>query len=230
MQKFVDVSNNNGHVDFHAIKKAGAVGVYLKVTEGTSFVDPYYESNYKAAKAAGLKVGGYHFAHPKNSALQELGFFLSHLKLEKGDLKPALDLEKQEVSWANVHAFASTFLNGLRAKIGDRGVLYCGVYFLRDSGLIARPEKKWVPDYGAKPGKFDAWQFSDGLPKYPGAIDHLDTSVIPDIGVFVYKAPAHKKAKAHVKKWVVLFGVRVLKGSRFFKWLVKHGPRMRGRG
>lgn len=231
MQKFVDVSNNNGHVDFAAVKKAGAVGVYLKVTEGTSFVDPYYEANYKAAKAAGLRVGGYHFAHPKNSALQELGFFLSHLKLEKGDLKPALDLEVQEVSWANVHAFASAFLNHLHTKVGERGVLYCGSWFLKDAGLDVRPEQKWVPSYGAAPkSKWAAWQFSNGTPKYPGAVAKLDTSVIPDIHLFVYKAPVHKKAKAHAKKWVVLFGVRVVKGSRFFKWLVKHGPRMRGRG
>jgi hypothetical protein len=40
--KIIDVSNNNGHVDFVAAKKAGAVGVYLKVTEGTGFVDQTY--------------------------------------------------------------------------------------------------------------------------------------------------------------------------------------------
>lgn len=229
MQKFVDVSNNNGHVDFVAVKKAGAVGVYLKVTEGTSFVDPDYEANYAAAKAAGLKVGGYHFAHPKNSALTELGFFLKHLKLEKGDLKPALDLEKQEVSWAAVHAFASTFLDKLNTHIKERGVLYCGSWFLKDSGLFARPERKWVPSYGARPAKFDAWQFSNGTPKYPGAVAKLDTSVIPDIHLFVYKAPVHRKVVAHGKKFVVLFGFRVRKGSVIFKWLVKNGRKLRGR-
>lgn len=231
MQKFVDVSNNNGRVNFAAVKKAGAVGVYLKVTEGTSFVDPYYEANYAAAKAAGLKVGGYHFGHPKNSALTELGFFLKNLKLEKGDLKPALDLEVTDGKLPrNVYAYGTIFLNNLKAKIGEAGVLYSGAYFMSQNGLLARPERKWVASYGASPkSKWDAWQFSDGQDKYPGAIGRLDTSVIPDISLLVYKAPAHKKVVARARKYVVLFGFRVAKGSALFKFLVAHAKQLRGR-
>lgn len=220
MVKFVDISNNNGpHVDFAKLKRDGAVGVYLKVTEGTGFVDPYYASNYKRAKAAGLKVGGYHFGHPKNSALQELGFFLSHLKLEPGDLKPALDLEASDgLGHAHIHNYASTFLNRLDILVKDRGVLYSGEYFMRNNGLLSRPERKWVASYGAKPWvKFDAWQFTDGLPKYPGSIDHYDTSETASIWLFVYKAPIHKKLPAKAK-------AKLAKYRRELAALRKHHP------
>lgn len=197
MQKIVDVSNNNGRVDFHAIKRAGAVGVYLKVTEGTGFVDSYYASNYAAAKAAGLKVGGYHFGHPKDSAAQEVGFFLSHLKLAPGDLKPALDLEVTDSrSAATVRSYGTIFLNTLKSKIGEAGVLYSGAYFMSANGLLDRPELKWVASYGARPRiRWDAWQFSDGQARYPGAINHLDTSEVSSIDLFAYKAPIHKRVR-----------------------------------
>lgn len=205
MQKFVDVSNNNGHVDFGAIKRAGAVGVYLKVTEGTNFVDPYYASNYTRAKAAGLKVGGYHFAHPKNSATAEVAFFLKHLRLAKGDLKPVLDLETTDgIIGSHVHAFGSAFLDELKKKIGERGVLYSGSYFLSANGLLHRPELKWIASYGAKPKTpYAAWQFTDGEAKYPGSINHYDTDLISNISLLVYKAPAHKKAAAHAVKYYI---------------------------
>ena len=220
MQKFVDVSNNNGpDVDFHHLKAAGAVGVYLKVTEGTTFVDKYYVHNYARAKAAGLKVGGYHFGHPKNSPSAELAFFLSHLKLEKGDLKPALDLEVADgMISSRVHAYGVAFLNGLKAKIGDRGVIYSGSYFLSANGLLGVPERKWIASYGAVPkSHWDAWQFTDGLPKYPGAIDHLDTSETPSIYLFVYKAPVHKRVPAAARK-------RLAKYQRELAALYAHHP------
>jgi hypothetical protein len=231
MQKFVDVSNNNGQVDFKAVKAAGAAGVYLKVTEGTGFVDAYYEANYKAAKAAGLKVGGYHFGHPKNSAAQEVSFFLQHLKLEKGDLNPCLDLETTDgQSAATVSHYGSIFLNILKNRIKEAGVLYSGSYFMSANGLLGRPERKWVASYGADPKcKWDAWQFSDGQAQYPGSICKLDTSEIADINLFVYKAPKHKRVIAvvkkhahktkHAAKYVVLAGVRVRVGSFYCNYL-----------
>jgi hypothetical protein len=197
MQRFVDVSNNNGHVDFKAVKAAGAIGVYLKVTEGTGFVDATYAANYAAAKAAGLKVGGYHFGHPQNSASQEAGFFLTHLKLEKGDLRPCLDLEttdKQSVG--AVRSYGSTFLNLLKSKTGEAGILYSGSYFMSANGLLGRPERKWVASYGATPkSKWDAWQYTDGQAQYPGSICKLDTSEVSSISLFEYKASPVKKAR-----------------------------------
>lgn len=217
MRKFVDVSNNQATVDFKAIKAAGAFGVYLKVSEGTTFADPTYKSRRDEAKAAGLQVGGYHFGHPKNDPAQELEFFLSLLKLEKGDLKPALDLEvNDDESAVKVHTFAARFLSGLEAKTGDLPVLYSGSPFMRANVLDVLPARKWIPSYGARPAdfKWDAWQFTDGQPVYPGAVERFDTSYAVSSELMTYKAPIHKRVIGHGKK-----------GSlRLATWLINHKP------
>lgn len=229
MTKIIDVSNNNGHVDFAAAKRAGAVGVYLKVTEGTTFVDSTYLDNRKRAKAAGLKVGGYHFAHPENSGTTEASFFLRHLVYETGDLVPMLDLELDR---GHPTAYTAAFVKAVKTKHGHCG-LYCGGWFIAKYGLQAyRP--RWIPSYGAKPTMaFDAWQFSDGQAKYPGAILHLDTSTVVNMTAMTGgTAPRPKpaptpsptpkpKRRRRFKRYFVNFGGKVREVSRAF-W-VKHG-------
>ena len=203
MQLFIDVSNNNGpNVDFAAARHQGAVAVYLKVTEGTGFVDPYYQENYKRAKAAGLKVGGYHFGHPANSPTSEADFFLSHLRLEPGDLLPCLDLEVSDSKGAaGVHAFASAFVRRVCARTGAWPVRYGGSYFFKANAVDTLPGPAWIASYGAPPiGRWDAWQFTNGEPKYPGSILGLDTSRTPSIWLLVYKAPAHRKVEARIRR------------------------------
>lgn len=223
MRKIVDVSNNNGRVDFHAVKAAGAVGVWLKVTEGTGFADPTYEANHKAAKAAGLRVGGYHFGHPKDGSPAEAEFFLSHLKLERGDLLPILDLEETDgVSTATVHAYAAGFLAAVSHKIGERAGLYCGSYFIRANGLTKLRGPRWIPSYGSPPAfySWDAWQFTDGETKYPGSICRLDTSHVRSLALVTYKARRTKKVVGHAKKavYIVRDGLVLLVGSREWRF------------
>ena len=45
----VDISHHNLHVDFGALKDAGIVGVIIKATQGSSYVDPNFEDNYARA-------------------------------------------------------------------------------------------------------------------------------------------------------------------------------------
>lgn len=237
MLRFVDVSNNNGpNVDFAKIKADGAVGVYLKVTEGTGFVDQDYAKNYAAAKAAGLRVGGYHFAHPKNDPGTELAFFLKNLKIEKGDFFPALDLETTDsMISARVSSYAQRFVGALRSRFGN-AVLYSGQSFMESNGLVGVPGRRWLADYGAHPVlHWDAWQFSDGLPQYGPAIDKLDTSYMVALSLFVYGASPVQVVVAHVKKhavrskYRVKFGLEVLRGSKLAKYLKKNRFRLIGR-
>jgi len=224
MSRLVDVSNNNGKVDFRAVKAQGADGVYLKVTEGTSFVDPTYVANRAAAKAAGLRVGGYHFAHPKNDPAAEAAFFLSHLMLEKGDLLPALDIEVTDgLIGTKVHRFSVALVAAVKEKIKADPVTYSGCFFMRDNGLLALPGPKWVASYGAKPAcPWHAWQSTDGQARYGANVDHLDTSVVPSLALLTYKAPRLKRAIGHLKKFVTVAGFRVRLGSREWRWILKN--------
>src|SRR5205823_2905645 len=100
----LDLSNNNGAVDFKRVFQAGQKRVYLKLTEGVTFDDPTFADFRKRARAAGLKVGAYHFARgvpAGNSAKDEAEHFLRKLPSPTNkDLRPALDLEFKDPSAA----------------------------------------------------------------------------------------------------------------------------------
>ena len=53
----IDVSAWQGEINFEEVKNSGIDIVYIKSSEGFSFVDQYFEKNYSNEKNAGLKVG-----------------------------------------------------------------------------------------------------------------------------------------------------------------------------
>ena len=89
----IDISNYDGYIDFNAVKSSGVQLVYIKATEGTTYVDPYLQINYNAASAAGLKVGFYHFLVGTSAPETQADNFYNSIKDKKNDLKPMLDLE-----------------------------------------------------------------------------------------------------------------------------------------
>jgi lysozyme len=58
----VDLSHHNSEVDLGQAKAGGIVGVILKATQGTGFVDPMYQENRAKAQPVGLLCGAYHYA------------------------------------------------------------------------------------------------------------------------------------------------------------------------
>ena len=62
----IDVSAYQGFIDYSKVKNAGIQVVYIKASEGTTLVDPYFRTNYDNAKSQGLKIGFYHFVRARN--------------------------------------------------------------------------------------------------------------------------------------------------------------------
>jgi lysozyme len=63
----LDVSNNNAEPNWEQLRRQGIAAVFLKASEGTSFIDTTFADRRKAANRAGLHVGAYHFARPDES-------------------------------------------------------------------------------------------------------------------------------------------------------------------
>ena len=91
--KGIDISNNNGFVNFTKVKNTNYELIYIKATEGTTFVDPYLETFYSRANALDFKIGFYHFlvstSRPETQAIN----FYNQIKNKKNSLKPCLDIE-----------------------------------------------------------------------------------------------------------------------------------------
>ena len=76
----VDVSNNNGYmstVEYTSMRNEfGVKALTVKISEGSTYKDPYAASNIANGQAAGLYVNGYHFARyaTKTQAIAEADF------------------------------------------------------------------------------------------------------------------------------------------------------------
>ena len=96
----IDISSHNADVDWEKVKAAGTDFVILRagrtnISDANYAEDPNFDKNYKAAKAAGLKVGAYIYTSAFNKT--EMDYSISQLlKTLKGksfDLPVFLDME-----------------------------------------------------------------------------------------------------------------------------------------
>lgn len=190
----LDLSNNNPEPDWHAVRKAGAFGVLLKVSESDTFTDQTWLPRSHAARAAGLHVGGYHFARPhKGSALSEARYFCERLgKVERRDLHPALDLETNDGGLSDnvLLAWVRTFQRVVLEQTGVRCLLYSYSAFIHEQGWATTPGTGaglWLADYGPNDGtdhgaqpprpwrSIVAHQYTS-VGHWPGVTGHVDLS------------------------------------------------------
>ncbi|MDN5895243.1 MAG: hypothetical protein L0H93_14620, partial [Nocardioides sp.] len=57
----IDASHHQGDIGWNQVADHGIGFAYLKATEGSSFEDPAFADNWAAARAAGIRTGGYHY-------------------------------------------------------------------------------------------------------------------------------------------------------------------------
>ncbi|MFR4998453.1 MAG: GH25 family lysozyme [Clostridium paraputrificum] len=156
----IDVSNWQGDINFAKVKESGIQIVYMKATEGTTFVDKKLNQNYSRAKAQGLKIGFYHFFRPSLDAKEQARHFVNTISGKVSDCKLALDLETADnFSKSALTDKALTFINELKSLTGVDIVVYTYTYFARtniDSRLGVYP--LWIAHYGvSNPGSNPIW-------------------------------------------------------------------------
>ena len=100
MDPVIDLSHHNPEPDFVRLKSAGLVGVILKATEGTGYVDPTFAPRRERAKASDLAVVGYHFLR-HGQAEQQMLNFLDVLHPVKGE-RVVIDYEDAACTLADL--------------------------------------------------------------------------------------------------------------------------------
>jgi GH25 family lysozyme M1 (1,4-beta-N-acetylmuramidase) len=100
----IDISHYNTCTNYSAAK-AAVDWVYIKVTEGSSIVDPAIATHYNGF--AGKPRGAYHFMHGSTSA--EVAEFVSQVKARSWELPPMLDAEYSGVTGAAIRAFLAEY-------------------------------------------------------------------------------------------------------------------------
>lgn len=90
---------NGEAIDWPAVKGAGHSFAFVKATEGTGYVNPYFATDLAGARSAGLAVGAYLFLDPGDGAAQADHFHSAvagHTR--PGDLPVTLDYETSGVT------------------------------------------------------------------------------------------------------------------------------------
>lgn len=166
MIKGIDISHYQGSIDFAKVKADGIGIVIIKATEGRTYKDSYFKTNYANAKANGLLVGAYHFLRG-NAAEDEVDNFLSVVSGLEFDCKLIIDAEVDlggvDVTSRQIRQFADI----LKAN-GKDIALYTGEYFYNNNmNDSVKDIPLWVAKYSSnKPNvskEYIGWQYtSDG--------------------------------------------------------------------
>ena len=113
----IDVSSWQGNIDFRAVKNSGIDIVYIKSSEGSNYIDPYFEQNYRNAKENGLKVGFYHYvtARSVEQARIQANFFARVISGKQPDCRLAMDFESfGNLSVAEINEISKAFLETVK--------------------------------------------------------------------------------------------------------------------
>jgi GH25 family lysozyme M1 (1,4-beta-N-acetylmuramidase) len=161
----IDVSNHNPSVNWQTVRSANISFAFVKATEGATFKDRTFATNWSGMKAAGIIRGAYHFFRPAKTAQEQVDNFLQVVKnvLEPGDLPPVLDVEPwpREVgeAWKKLTLSERSdrvkiWLEKVEKETGEKPIIYTNPSFWRDymgdsQDFIDYP--LWIAHYTAKP-------------------------------------------------------------------------------
>ncbi|MEJ4113205.1 glycoside hydrolase family 25 protein [Corynebacterium kroppenstedtii] len=167
----IDVSSNN-HVGGQAIDWNSVAGdnqsfAFIKATEGTDYTNPYFGSDSKKAKAAGLTIGSYHYARPGTDARQQARFYAHELANQpQPALPPTLDLEETGgLGPQQLQNWVSEWVDEVKKQTGRTPIMYTYYSF-------------WINNMGntTKFSDLPLWlaYYDDSLPDtIPGGWDHV---------------------------------------------------------
>ena len=212
----MDVSVYQGEIDFAAARDDGIQVVYIRASYGTEGVDRFLQSHYQGARAAGLRIGFYHFLYARTEAeaRAEARFFASQLSELDYDCRPVLDIEELSgLSDAQATAIAVAFLEELEALTGQGPMVYANAYDA--SYVLGSPAARWplwAADYGpAQPDVTAHWtswagfQYTD-RGRVSGVSGYVDRDSFT-AEIFLSEAPAPGADTYTVRRGDTLWGI-----------------------
>lgn len=159
----IDISEFQGEIDFEEVRRSGIEAVYIRVGSG-EYTDEYFAENYERAKAAGLKIGFYHYvtARSVDEGRRQARFFASLAAGREPDMRLAMDFEYfGSLSVSQINAISEAYLDELTALTKREAVIYSDLSNARNifSRALAEKYPLWAAQYGAdEPSANDKWR------------------------------------------------------------------------
>lgn len=181
----VDVSAYQG-TDMSGYARAGARFCIVKTTEGTGWVNDKAAAQIRSAKANGMMVMGYHYAHSGgnvSAARNEANYAISHARSMGVPARSYLAMDFESDASGNRQAntdaaiaFMQTVRNAGYLPLFYSGAAYMSAHFDTNQIIQKFPGSLWVasykvlgrqdsPDFNYFPSRngIAIWQFTDNL-------------------------------------------------------------------
>jgi GH25 family lysozyme M1 (1,4-beta-N-acetylmuramidase) len=186
----IDLSSHDHRqftMQWHTEVAAGSQFVYVKATEGTTYVNPHFVADYTAARAAHRYVGAYAYARPDlGDPIGQADHFLRHARFARDaqTLVPFVDLEWPygkiatnncyNLNPKQMRAWIRAFIDRIGAGIGRKPMIYTNTYWWNpctgndtsygDHPLDIANYTKKQPTLPAGWSTFALWQYLPGNP------------------------------------------------------------------
>ncbi|KAH7902799.1 glycoside hydrolase family 25 protein [Hygrophoropsis aurantiaca] len=182
----IDVSSTQGrNINWSKVKSNGIHFAFVKATEGTSYVNPDFSSQYSGATKVGLIRGSYHFAHPgSSSGSAQATYFIKHGGGWSKDgitLPGALDFEAgcNGLSHSAMVAWIKSFSDRYHSSEGRYPILYIRTNWWKsctgNSASFGSKNPLWLASWASSMGPLPAgwksatfWQYTNHSSSNPG--------------------------------------------------------------
>lgn len=172
--KGIDISENNGYIDFNKVKQSGIDFVIIRVgwigNKNNHTLDKYFHDYYNKAKEVGLKIGFYVYSYCNSiTSTENACVWLEHAILGKTfDMPLFLDLEDKSITMNKdmLTTSAKVFCNYFETRGIKTGIYANKSWFtnrLDINQLISY--KIWLAEWNNKENhtanfRVDLWQYS----------------------------------------------------------------------
>lgn len=151
----IDISHFQGdEIDFLNKNGDQLSFIICKATEGETYTDPDFKTNWSMIQEKGFVRGAYHFYHCDDDPMKQAELFLSAIgKLSKSDFPLIVDFEENSIdkgcNQADIQKNLLTFLNILEQKTGKKPILYTDVNIGNSqiNNAVFSEYNLWIADY-----------------------------------------------------------------------------------
>lgn len=173
-------------IDWQAVAASGQKFAFIKATEATGYVNPFFSTDSFKAQEAGIMPGSYHYAKPSiGSARAQAQYYAATLATgPQPSLPPVLDLEESGgLTVEQLQQWVREFVDEIRIQTGRDPIMYTYYSFWIDKmgdttefshlPLWLAYYSDTLPEY--IPGGWDQptfWQYSDS-----GSVNGIQTKV-----------------------------------------------------
>ena len=187
----VDVSSYQGEIDWNILAQQDISFVFMKATEGSSFVDKQFSSNFSGASETTLRIGAYHFFSFDSNGKTQAENFISVVPKTDNMLPPVVDIEfyrdkaKHPPDTSYTQQILSELLVDLESHYRMKPIIYATYESYKQYIAGAYQEYDiWIRDIFTLPKLPDGrawtfWQYSNRkrLPGYNGKERYIDMNV-----------------------------------------------------